>query len=101
MADSKTTLRPEDRVKYSPIHPASVSCANTVLRVRRSKETKVVVPTTIQRTCPQKIQLRNAKISSTLYGRTDLIENHLKRIDSRCQKPVAAASNSSFVGRWR
>lgn len=35
-----------------------------------------------------------------LKGRPERIENHLKRTPRRCQKPVAAARSSSFVGRW-
>ena len=33
-------------------------------------------------------------------GRTLRMENHLNRTFNRDQNPVAAASNSSLVGRW-
>lgn len=62
-------------------------------------ETKVVVPTKIQTMCPRTNQETNALQSSTSQGRALLMENHLNRIFSLDQKPVAAASSSSFVGR--
>ena len=62
-------------------------------------DTNVVVPTKIHTMCPRTNQEINALQSSTFQGRALLMENHLNRIFSLDQKPVAAASNSSFVGR--
>ncbi len=62
-------------------------------------EKKVVVPTKIHTRCPNKNHETNAPHSSAFHGRMLLIENHLKRTRNRCRNPLAAASNSSFVGR--
>lgn len=67
-----------------------------------ASETNVVVPTISQMMWPRNIHEMKAPISSVLNGLKLRIENHLKRIPSRCQKLVAAARSSSFVGlcRW-
>jgi hypothetical protein len=78
----------------------SLPCATTVLIDRITREKKVVVPTKTQTIFPSTNQETKALQSSTFQGRTLLIENHLKRTFRRDQNPVAAASSSSFVGRW-
>lgn len=67
--------------------------------VRMTMEKKVVVPTRIHSRWPSMNQETNAPHSSAFQGRMLRIECHLNRACRRCQKPVAAARNSSLVGR--
>lgn len=60
----------------------------------------MVVPTKIQTIWPNRNHETNAPHSSAFHGRMLLIDIHLNRTLKRSQKPLAAASSSSFVGRW-
>jgi hypothetical protein len=62
-------------------------------------EKNVVVPTKIQMRCPAMIHVEKALISSMFHGRPERMLNHLKWTLNRAHAPVAAANNSSFVGR--
>ena len=81
------------------MYAVDLPCANTVLMVRMTSEKKVVVPTRIHTRCPKRNHETKAPHSSAFHGRMLRIENHLKRTLSLSQKPLAAASNSSLVGR--
>lgn len=65
-------------------------------KIRREK--KVVVPTRIQTRWPNMNHETNAPHSSAFQGRISRIDIHLNLTFILDQKPVAAASSSSFVG---